>query len=318
MSKQARISLRVRECEFISPQLRRISFEAADGGILPTAGPGAHVVFSLAGPQRLWRNAYSVANESADRKALTIIVRRVPESRGGSHFMHDHVDVGQVIEATVPTNLFPLSNIARKHLMVSGGIGITPFLSYLDTLKHMDVAWELHHLCRDVEVPIFASLFRGFDSNRIHIHPESTPPDLDGLLARQALGTHLYTCGPEGMMNWVLGRAEVAGWPRSKLHHESFGGGVVAGGRPFRVRLERSELDIDVRGDQTLLEAIEAAGVDAPCLCRGGACGQCRTTLLAGQPEHRDHFLTEAEKQANESIMICVSRAQGEHLVLDL
>ena len=61
------------------------------------------------------------------------------------------------------------------------------------------------------------------------------------------------------------------------------------------------------------------AGVDAPYLCRGGACGQCETNVhkCEGTILHRDHWLTPEEHAANRKIMPCVSRFEGKTLVID-
>ncbi len=311
------LALRIREIEPISPLLKRFVFEAADGGELPPAGPGAHLRLTLHGEGRKWKNAYSIVSAPSDRSHLAIIVRRVAQSRGGSAFLHEAVKAGDIVAAHEPGNLFPMSQIARRHLMVSGGIGVTPFLAYMTALKQAQTGFELHHFCRDEEVPIFERILRGFDASDIHIHPASTSFDLSGTLTTQPLGTHFYTCGPEGLMDLALAAARDHGWPASKLHSESFGSGHV-GGVPFTAVLKRSGLEVSVREDQTLLEAIEEAGVEPACLCRGGACGECVTAVIEGEPDHRDHVLTAGDRASNHSIIICVSRAKTNRIVLDL
>jgi ferredoxin len=117
-------------------------------------------------------------------------------------------------------------------------------------------------------------------------------------------------------MDAVTGTAAALGWPRGKIHKESFGG--ATGGLPFRAVLRRSGIEVEVGETQTLLEAIEAAGVAAPCLCRGGACGECVTPVIEGEVDHRDDFLSAEEKAGGKVVMTCVSRARGPRLVLDL
>ena len=317
MNGADQLALKVREVEPISPLLKRFVFEAADGGDLPPVGPGAHLRLTLNGDGHRWKNAYSIVSAPADRDHLAIIVRRVTQSRGGSIFMHEAVEVGEVVAAHAPGNLFPLSQIARKHLMISGGIGITPFIAYMAALKAAQAPFELHHFCRDQEVAIFERLLSHFDASSIHIHPTSVAFALATPLSMQPLGTHFYTCGPGGLMTLALETARDCGWPEAKLHSESFGGGHV-GGVPFTAILKRSGIEVKVRDDQTLLEAIEEAGLEPACLCRGGVCGECVTSVLDGEPEHRDHFLDEQERASNRSIMICVSRAKTNSIVLDL
>ena len=141
---------------------------------------------------------------------------------------------------------------------------------------------------------------------------------VDEILKHQPLGTHLYVCGPEGMIDAILRGGREAGWPDENLHAERFLS--AAGGDPFSVVLKKAGLTAEVRSDQSLLEAIEEAGVDAPFLCRGGACGQCETAVVScdGELDHKDHYLSEDEHASGRKIMICVSRLKGRELVLDL
>ncbi len=318
MSGLAGLTLRVRETEMVSPILKRFVFESANNAPLPSTGAGAHLRLMLKDRERKFRNAYSIAASASDNSTYEIIVRRVQNSRGGSVFLHDHVNAGMILEADFPGNLFPLSQVARKHLLFSGGIGITPFLGYLAHLKRTPAAFELHHFCRAEEVQTFKRLLPASDGGKIHLHPELiTQFQLIEALQTQPLGTHLYVCGPEIFMDMVLAAARSQGWPSSKLHSESFGG-AHAGGAPFVAVLKRSGIEIHVPEDQTLLEAIEAAGIEPPSLCRGGACGQCMTEVLEGTPEHRDHYLSPEEHAAGRAMMICVSRAKGDRIVLDL
>ena len=155
--------------------------------------------------------------------------------------------------------------------------------------------------------------------DRVHCYfdEEGQQIDLQRLLSMQPIGTHLYVCGPKGMIGWVLGTADKMGWPKGALHHEEF---LAPGtGLPFEVRLAASAKTITVGTAQSLLEAMEAAGVDAPYLCRGGACGQCETNVLAcdGAILHRDHWLTPEDSASGQKIMPCVSRFQGKTLVID-
>lgn len=298
---------RVTAIEALSPSLRRFTL-APEAGLFPAAAAGAHVMVTLRGEQRVWRNAYSLTSRPGARAAWEIIVRLVSLSRGGSAFLHERVAVDDLILIDPPVNLFPVAKLARKHLLIAGGIGATPFLSYLPALI---APFELHQFCRPDDEPAFRHLLPG-----AQIHTSRERIDLPALLAAQPLGTHLYTCGPPAFMDLVTSLARASGYPPGKIHLERFGG--ATGGAAFRVVLQNSGRRIDVGSDQTLLDALEEAGVDAPCLCRGGACGQCRVGVLAGIPEHRDHVLTDAEHATNDAIMTCVSRARSAELVLDL
>lgn len=311
-------AVRVREIVELAPSLKRFSFEPADGGLFPTAPAGGHVMLTLRDGARVMKNAYSLVSPPGERARYDIIVRLVAQSRGGSAFLHRALAPGDVVEMANPISLFPLAATARKHLLIGGGIGITPLLSFLPELKARAARFELHQLATLEEVPVFERLLAPYAAGEeIRVHGGGRSAfDMAGLLARQPLGTHLYVCGPHSLMEAVTATAAALGWPRDKVHKESFGGDVS--GLPFRAVLQKSGIEVEVGASQTLLEAIEAAGVAAPCLCRGGACGECATPVLEGEPDHRDDFLSPQEKAAGTRIMTCVSRARGPRIVLDL
>ncbi|ACB32446.1 ferredoxin [Leptothrix cholodnii SP-6] len=311
------LTLRVVAVDDIAPTLRHVRLAAADGALLPPTGAGAHVQFSLPGQGRLHRNAYSLVNAPGSRAHYDIIVRRVPASRGGSAAVHERLKPGDSLEAQWPGNLFAPVRGARHHLMIAGGIGITPFLSYLQDPGVRQAGFALHVCCREAEKDVFAPWLPSADGVAFHWDADGHRLDIAALLARQPVGTHLYVCGPADLNESVMKAAHDAGWPADHLHTEHFGG-ASATGRAFEAVLHKSGLSVNVGEDESLLEAIERAGVAAPCLCRGGACGVCITGVLDGEPEHRDHFLSPAEQVAGQLIAPCVSRARGARLVLDL
>lgn len=314
MSEHDLLRLRVRETEMIAPTLRRVVFEAADGTSLPSFGPGAHLLLHLQGETRRWKNAYSLACPPGHQPQWQIIVRRTTASRGGSALVHQALREGDIVRAAAPQSLLPIMATARRHLLLAAGIGLTPFLSFLPQLQQIHAAWELHHIARADEADAFAALLA--DHPGAHRHIGRAAFDAVAVLACQKLGTHLYVCGPAGFMDDMLSVARRLGWPENRLHRESFG--TASTGTPFRADLARSGITLNIAADQTLLEAIEDAGIDAPSLCRGGACGVCRTTVLDGEVEHFDHVLTPTERAANHTMMPCVSRARAAHLVLDI
>jgi len=316
MIASEQIALRVREIEPLAPTLKRFVLEAADGGALPTGSAGAHLVLTLDGAGRSWKNAYSLTCPPGERRAYELIVRRVEQSRGGSAHMHEAVRTGSVLHAQPPHNLFPLSVTARKHVLIGGGIGVTPLLSHVAALQAWGTPFELHHFCRPEETAVFEALLAGRAGPEVHVHPGLPGEALDAILAPQPLGSQAYVCGPAGLLDAVKATATRLGWPATAVQHESFGDHT--GGAPFLAVLARSKIEVQVGETQSLLETIEAAGVEAPYLCRGGACGQCLTKVVDGEPEHRDDFLSAEERASGEMMMICVSRSRTPRLVLDL
>jgi dimethylamine monooxygenase subunit B len=312
------IAMIVADVELLSQSLKRFRLVPVDGELLVPVGAGAHLQVIMRDGERVYKNAYSLISTPGERRHYEIVVRRVVDSRGGSVFMHDAVSVGTLLDVSVPRNLFPIHRTARKHLLIAGGIGVTPFLSYLAELTRIGAKHELHFCSREDEVQCFEGWFAGRDPVAIYTEASGKQLDFDKLLSTQPVGTHLYVCGPGPMMHAVLHIAESKGWPLSSLHSERFGAGIVGDGRPFNARLDRTGVEIHVPANTSLLDAIEAAGIEAPCLCRGGACGQCRTTVIEGDIDHRDHFLSASEKAAGDQIMLCVSRARNERIVLDL
>lgn len=312
------LQLKVAALADIAPGLRHVRLVAAEGGKLPPAAAGAHVQLVLAGATRTHRNAYSLVSRPGARDAWEIIVRRVPASRGGSAYIHDSLQVGDVLEAGWPGNLFAPVRTARRQLMIAGGIGITPFLSYLAEFAFSGVEHALHVCCRESERHAFDPWLADRPHVAWHWDADGHRLDIPALLLRQPANTHLYVCGPDFLTDDVLEAAEAGGWPDNHVHCERFGS-ALSGGEAFRAVLQRSGKQIEVGEHESLLEAIEREGIEVPCLCRGGACGVCLTSVLDGEPQHRDHYLSKTERASGKHIMPCVSRARaGGLLVLDL
>lgn len=319
MSGGARLEVKVAEVVEVNDLIKRFRFTSRDGTALPAFSGGSHVVVEMDdhGTRRL--NPYSVMSDPEDTSGYEISVRRDELGRGGSLFLHRHVRPGMEMVLSHPMNLFPLDSRAKKHLMIAGGIGITPFLAQIKQLAHLGGRFELHYAARNESLCAYGPVLKAAHGERVHLYysDDGMRIPLHDLLTRQPIGTHLYVCGPKGMLNGVRGAAEAAGWPSASVHFEEF---LAPGiGQVFTAELARSGKTVTVGTHQSLLEAIEAAGVDAPYLCRGGACGQCETAVLAcdGKILHRDHWLSAEEQAEGTKIMPCVSRFEGKTLVLD-
>jgi len=314
-----KIGVTVTDIVPLNDLVTRFKFERRDGGLLPTFSGGAHTVVEMKAGGTTRLNPYSLMSDPADQTAYTISVRRDDEGRGGSLFMHRNVKIGDEMVISYPVNLFAMDLRARKHLMIAGGIGITPFMAQIKQLVATGGAFELHYACRNAALGTYADDLTKAHPAKVHVYfdDDKQAIDLEKLLDGQPLGTHLYVCGPKGMINWVRKTAEGLGWPEETVHYEEFL--APQSGKPFKVRLAQSDLEFEVGEHQSLLEAIEAAGVDAPYLCRGGACGQCETDVIEADGEilHRDHWLEDDEKRAGKKIMPCVSRLEGRIIVLD-
>jgi dimethylamine monooxygenase subunit B len=315
------MNVRVTTITQVAEKVKRFRFERVDGKPLPVFSGGAHVVVAMRDGELLRRNPYSLMSSPYQQSAYEISVLRVDQSRGGSAFLHDKVKQGDTLTISQPINLFPYDVRGRKHIFMAGGIGITPFMAMMDQMLRESGNFELHYAVRDRgHGAYWQELQQRYGQHRVKIYVDAEKLfiPVDTLLSNQPLGTHLYVCGPSGMIDGVLGKATALGWPKQNLHFERFL--APPPGNIFKVELKRSKKTITVGTHQSILEAVEAAGIDASYLCRGGACGQCETAVLGcnGQIEHHDIFLEPEDKASGKKIMICVSRVKGQEIKLDL
>jgi dimethylamine monooxygenase subunit B len=313
------IPVQVAAIEQVTPHIKQFTLCAVGGGQLPAFSGGCHVIVVMHGRGQTFRNPYSLMGSPRDLSCYQIAVQRRDQGRGGSLFMHREVGLGTRLEVSHPVNLFPLVSVARKHVFIAGGVGITPMMAMVDDLQRGSVPWELHYRVRGPEHDHFGRQLSAKNGDAVHLYYDSHGQilNLRRILANQPLGTHVYTCGTERMVAAAALEAKSVGWPDSHVHCERFT--APPAGEPFNVYLARSGLTVHVPAERSLLEAIEAAGVDAPYLCRGGVCGQCETEVLDldGIILHHDHWLSEQEKASGKKIMPCVSRAGCTRLVLD-
>ena len=321
MSINTEMTVRVVAVTQVAEKVKRFRLERVDGQPLPVFSGGAHVVVAMRDGDVLRRNPYSLMSSPYDQSAYEISVLRVEQSRGGSAFMHEQVKQSDTLVISQPLNQFPYDVRGRKHIFMAGGIGITPFMAMMDQMAREGSNFELHYALRDRNHGAYwRELTERYGVSRVKIYcdVEKLFIPTDAILANQALGTHLYVCGPSGMIDGVLGKATALGWPKQNLHLERFL--APPPGNVFEVKLARSNRTITVGTHQSILEAVEAAGIDAPYLCRGGACGQCETSVLGceGTLEHHDIFLEPEDKASGKKIMICVSRVKGQAITLDL
>ncbi|MDO5630787.1 MAG: PDR/VanB family oxidoreductase [Paracoccus sp. (in: a-proteobacteria)] len=294
----------------LTPRITRFRFEHPDGAPLPVFSGGSHVMVEMPDGDVLRRNAYSLISDPLDGAGYEIAVQRENKGRGGSRFMHEQVQPGTRLRIGAPVNLFALNLTARKHLLIAGGVGITPFLAQVPELARMGADYELHYAVRHRAEAVAAP-----DGTHLHISDEGSRMVLDGILSEQPMGTHLYVCGSGSMIDTALNAARAMGWSEDALHSEEFL--APAPGEPFEVFCAASARRLTVGPHQSLLEAMEAADIDAPWLCRGGACGQCETDVIAcdGDIDHRDHWLEPGDHARK--IMPCVSRFRGRLLTID-
>jgi vanillate O-demethylase ferredoxin subunit len=299
------------------------SFELVDidGGGLPRFSAGAHIDVHVG---ETYIRQYSLCNDPEEAHRYAIAVLREPASRGGSVAMHQ-LEEGAVIEISEPRNHFPLVGGAGHSILLAGGIGITPVLCMVEHLAKTGASYELHYCTRSPERTAFRARLAHPDirdqaSIYFDTMPQHERADLSSILASPSPQAHVYVCGPAGFIDAVLGAARQNGWADANLHREYFAAQPSESGdnSPFQIKLACSGRIIDVTSQQTAVEALQACGVDIPTSCEQGVCGTCVTRVLSGEPDHRDSYLTDEERAANDQFLPCCSRSKTAMLTLDL
>jgi dimethylamine monooxygenase subunit B len=311
---RTRLRLTVARIEPLTEDVRQLTLVPRDGSRLPSHPPGSHLgLIWQPAPERV--NSYSLTGDGDSPAAYTVSVLRVPGGNGGSAWAHG-LRPGDEIDAVPPRSTFPVAARARRHLLVAGGIGITPLLSHARWHVRWGADFALYYAHRPGRAAHLDEL-RSLCGDRLRASAgrESLWAGLGPALRRQPLGTQLYVCGPLGLIGAVAGAAQSAHWAASRVRSEAFGISADGPRAPFRVT-RAGQQDIHVSAAETLLEALERSGAGVRSLCRSGVCGECRTPLAGGRADHRDLVLSAAEKAAGHWIMPCVSRAADEQLEL--
>jgi ferredoxin-NADP reductase len=291
-----------------------------DDGPLPSWQPGAHIDVVL--PTGVTRQ-YSLCGPAKDTARWRIAVLREPDGRGGSQWIHDNVHEGSELRVRGPRNNFPL-HTTPKYLFVGGGIGITPLLPMIAEAEAAEAEWSLLYGGRTrTSMAFLPELERYGDRVTVRPQDEHGLLDLASFLGDPDPPTLVYCCGPAGLIDAV--EAYCATWPAGTLNVERFAAadrqsptGSEAGRQPFEMELRASGVTLTVPPELSVLKAVEQAGVPVMSSCEEGICGSCETAVLEGEVDHRDSLLTEDERAANDTMLICVSRARSGRLVLDL
>ena len=316
-SLQVRVQRKSQEAEGIVA----LELVSADGRPLPGFGAGSHIDVNL--PNGLVRQ-YSLCNSAAERHRYRIAVLREPSSRGGSAAVHDLVKEGDVLTISAPRNHFALHDAPRS-LLLAGGIGVTPILCMAQRLATWGADFEMHYCTRSPARTAFREEIAasGF-ADKVHLHhddgPEAQKLRVAELLKTPEPGTQIYVCGPGGFIDHVVNTAKANGWPAQQIHLEYFAAAAqdTSGDQPFEVKLTSSGQTYRIPKDQTIVQALRAEGVEIMVSCEQGVCGTCITRVLEGVPDHRDCYLTDDERAANDQFTPCCSRSKTPLLVLDL
>lgn len=319
------LTVRVQRIVRRTDEVASFEFVHPQGRVLPGYSAGAHIDVHLPGG---FMRPYSLAcAPDAERPLRYVIgVKREPASRGGSAALHERVRVGDLLAIGSPRNSFPLHLDAPHHVLLAGGIGLTPLLAMAQQLQRQGAAFTLAVFARNRAGLAFADELSAlgthvqlhFDEMRARDHSH-----IDVLLAQASPQAHAYLCGPAGFMRRVLDAAAAAGWAEERLHLEYFAPSETSPDtgpdEPFVLRLARRGIELPVAADQSAVDALHDMGIDVPTSCEQGVCGTCVVGWRAeggDEPAHRDHCLSRSERRTK--VALCCSRAQGGRLVIDL
>ncbi|NMG35921.1 2Fe-2S iron-sulfur cluster binding domain-containing protein [Azoarcus sp. TTM-91] len=321
------LELTVSEIRAETPLIRTLYLQAADGSALPAFTPGAHLKVSI--PGLADARCYSLVSFEPTGgfdapSAYRLGIRLEEESQGGSRHMHT-LAVGDRVTVSAPKNDFPLHAAEASEgevVLLAGGIGITPIAAMACGLQAAGRSYQLHYSGRSRSQLAFLDELASLAGPALKVHADDeadTRLDIGALLDGLKTTQHLYVCGPKGMIDALIEGAKQRGWPADRVHFELFAAAApLEGDQPFEVELRQSGVTLTVPADKTILDVMEEQGCDPMYDCKRGECGVCTATVLEGVPDHRDYFLSDAERAEGKLIQICISRSKTPRLVLDL
>ena len=318
--------LRVAAVSTLGPRLLQFRLEAAQGGLLPSWQAGAHIELEC-GETGLTR-AYSLCGDPADRQGWDIVVQLEPTGRGGSAWLHTHLRPGDGVRVRGPRNHFPLDLTSTAPIaFVAGGIGITPIRAQATAARRAGLDYQVHYSGRDRTAMPFLDSLQAEHGARLHTYVSAAGDrnDIDAWLATAPANLQVYACGPTRLLTALADAMARHGFAPTALHLEHFQadtperpGVSPPDARAFVAELQISGLTVTVPPDRSLLQVLRAHNIDLPSDCEEGLCGACEVGVVAGAIEHRDRVLGSAERQAQQRMMACCSRAAHDRVILDL
>ncbi len=314
-SVNATIDMRLTAIRYLAHETRLFEFESLDGAEVPPAEAGAHIAVNL--PNRMSR-LYSLVAPVAHSNRYVIGVKRDPAGRGGSVFLHDSVRVGTVLPIGVPRNNFALTEDAAHSVLIAGGIGITPIWAMAQRLIALGRSFELHYACRDRRDVAFLAELARLPQAHVHVDTETGRfLDIAAIVAAASAGAHFYCCGPTPMLDGF--EAATRSLPAAQVHLERFGPAPVpAREGSFVVAVAGTGQEFEIPPGQSILSVLREGGVDIDFSCEAGICGACRVKVVEGVPEHRDMVLSDDEKAAGDTMLVCCSGARTPRLTIAL
>lgn len=305
--------------DLVADGVVRLTLMRKDGAELPAWEPGAHIDLRFNSSGVEYVRQYSLCGSVTDKYRWEVAVRLVRDGRGGSAHIHGAFAEGDTVQVTGPRNNFPLMQ-ARHYLFIAGGIGITPILPMIDHAHKSGADWRLLYCGRSVDSMPFTQEILTFGADRIVLHESDSRGDADlpALIAQAHPEAAIYCCGPEPMLRAVEDGGPT--WSGDRVHIERFSlreDVSVRTDTEFEVEFARTGVVLTVPVGRSILDVAEENGVDIESSCQEGLCGTCETRVISGTPDHRDSVLSDEERAASQTMMVCVSRSCSARLVLD-
>lgn len=308
---------RLRATRELAADIRLFEIEPEGGFVAPT--PGSHIRVMVAIGGRPDIRHYSVVGPCRDG-LYRIAVKRHADSRGGSAYLWSLAE-GARLTISAPANHFPLGLGCPQYLLIAGGIGITPLYAMALALAERGARFRLLHACRRAEDVAFADELRTRigDRHAVFIDARAERIDLATEIAALHWDAELYVCGPMGLLDAAKAEWRAQARAPDRLRFETFGNSGRFAAETFPLRVPQLGRTLEVAPNETILSALEAAGIPMISDCRRGECGTCAVTILeaTGVIDHRDVFFSEAEHRANAKLCACVSRVVGGGVTID-
>ena len=316
-----RMALRVSQVTKKTKRINVYQLQAQEGTVLPAFEAGAHlpIEVTLDNGKNVMRH-YSILSSSQENRFYEIAIQNEEQGRGGSKALHQQLRLSRVVNVLPPKNEFSLTPNNQHVVLIAGGIGITPILSMLRELVDKNASFEIHYTAKSEAELAFKKEVQALAGSKAHFYTSQGKQvkrlDLQYLIKNSHAHSHVYMCGPIRMISQVRELATEHNWPESHVHFESFGAASQPNDKAIEISLKKSNQVIMVDPNQTILDALMDKNISVPFDCKRGECGMCATTVLSGEADHRDVYLNKTEQA--QQVCVCVSRAKGEKLTLDL
>lgn len=303
----------------LTPKIRAYELQHPERKVLPQVSAGSHIkVPVLLADGSVSSRHYSLSSSPVQRQHYEIAVLLDEQGSGGSRFVHDNYQVGTRLHCALPRNDFALPTDGSPIVLIAGGIGITPILAMARRLKYQGKVFQFHYVGRQLEEMAYVENLQSEFGEQLNLYTSQQQRlDLVKTMSNVSDASQFYVCGPERLINGVIQTAKQLAIAELRIHFERFSSASIKHQQPIVIELRQSDKTLVVDATESILDAVEKAGIKTLSDCKVGNCGVCAVNVLEGKPQHNDNVLTERER-AQGKMCICVSRAESAKLVLDL